>query len=147
MDKKECEEKLLAHQIRSTANRELVLRLIASAENAVSLSDIEIALETVDKSTIFRILTLFLDHHLLHAIEDGSGSVKYELCGGKFEHSVQDMHPHFYCEHCHKTFCMQSVHIPAVEVPRGYVVTSVNYVLKGVCGECARKLKSVPQAD
>lgn len=139
MDKKACEEKLLSHQVRPTANRELVLRLIAESDRAVSLSDIEAALETVDKSTIFRILNLFLKHHLLHAIEDGSGSVKYELCGGKYEHSVQDMHPHFYCEQCHRTFCMQSVTIPSVEVPRGYVVNSVNYVLKGVCSDCAKK--------
>lgn len=139
MDKKACEEKLLSHQVRPTANRELVLRLIAESDRAVSLSDIETALETVDKSTISRILNLFLEHHLLHAIEDGSGSVKYELCGGKYEHSVQDMHPHFYCERCHRTFCMQSVTIPPVEVPRGYVVNSVNYVLKGVCSDCAKK--------
>lgn len=139
MDKKACEEKLLSHQVRPTANRELVLRLIAESDRAVSLSDIEMALETVDKSTISRILNLFLEHHLLHAIEDGSGSVKYELCGGKYEHSVQDMHPHFYCEQCHRTFCMQSVTIPPVEVPRGYVVNSVNYVLKGVCSDCAKK--------
>lgn len=139
MDKKACEEKLLSHQVRPTANRELVLRLIAESDRAVSLSDIETALETVDKSTISRILNLFLDHHLLHAIEDGSGSVKYELCGGKYEHSVQDMHPHFYCEQCHRTFCMQSVTIPPVEVPRSYVVNSVNYVLKGVCSDCAKK--------
>lgn len=139
MDKKACEEKLLSHQVRPTANRELVLRLIAESDRAVSLSDIETALETVDKSTISRILNLFLEHHLLHAIEDGSGSVKYELCGGKYEHSVQDMHPHFYCEQCHRTFCMQSVTIPPVEVLRGYVVNSVNYVLKGVCSDCAKK--------
>lgn len=139
MDKKACEEKLLSHQVRPTANRELVLRLIAESDRAVSLSDIETALETVDKSTISRILNLFLEHHLLHAIEDGSGSVKYELCGGKYEHSVQDMHPHFYCEQCYRTFCMQSVTIPPVEVPRGYVVNSVNYVLKGVCSDCAKK--------
>lgn len=139
MDKKACEEKLLSHQVRPTANRELVLCLIAESDRAVSLSDIETALETVDKSTISRILNLFLEHHLLHAIEDGSGSVKYELCGGKYEHSVQDMHPHFYCEQCHRTFCMQSVTIPPVEVPRGYVVNSVNYVLKGVCSDCAKK--------
>lgn len=147
MDKNECEEKLLAHQVRPTANRELVLRLIASSDRAVSLSDLETGLETVDKSTIFRILTLFVEHGLLHAIEDGSGSVKYELCGGELGHTVQDMHPHFYCECCHKTFCMQSAHIPVVAVPKGYVVTSVNYVLKGVCGECARKLKLVSGAD
>ena len=77
MDKKACEEKLLSHQVRPTANRELVLRLIAESDRTVSLSDIETALETVDKSTISRILNLFLEHHLLHAIEDGSGSVKY----------------------------------------------------------------------
>ena len=62
MDKKACEEKLLSHQVRPTANRELVLRLIAESDRAVSLSDLEVILDTVDKSSIFRTLELFVKH-------------------------------------------------------------------------------------
>ena len=125
--------------VKPTANRILVLRAMIAAGRPVSLTELETIMETMDKSSIFRVLNLFVERHVVHAIEDGSGSVKYELCGGKYEHSVQDMHPHFYCEQCHRTFCMQSVTIPSVEVPRGYVVNSVNYVLKGVCSDCAKK--------
>lgn len=142
MDKRECQDKLLIHGIKPTPNRELVFLAIAAAGRPVSLLDVETELETVDKSTIFRILGLFLKHHLLHAIEDGSGSVKYEPCGGRYVHTVSDMHPHFYCECCHKTFCLKSSEIPSVEIPQGYQVVSVNYVLKGVCGECSKKGKT-----
>ena len=139
MDKKACEEKLLSHQVRPTANRELVLRLIAESDRAVSLSDIEAALETVDKSTIFRILNLFLEHHLLHAIEDGSGTMKYEVCSGADRCTISDMHIHFYCETCHRTFCFKHIHIPEICLPEGFAVNSINYMVKGVCPECGAK--------
>ena len=139
MDKKACEEKLLSHQVRPTANRELVLRLIAESDRAVSLSDIEAALETVDKSTIFRILNLFLEHHLLHAIEDGSGVLKYEICSGEEECTIDDMHIHFYCESCHQTFCFKTIHVPTVELPEGFVMHSINYMVKGICPKCMAK--------
>lgn len=44
------------------------------------MSELEDALESVDKSTVFRTLSLFAARHLLHEIEDGSGSTKYCIC-------------------------------------------------------------------
>ena len=147
MDKKACEEKLLSHQVRPTANRELVLRLIAESDRAVSLSDIEAALETVDKSTIFRSLNVFLAHHVVHDIEDGSGSLKYEACTGEETCSIDDMHTHFYCEVCHHTFCFRGIHIPVVHLPEGFEMHGINYMVKGICRECARKEAGSKQID
>ena len=71
--------------VKPTAIRLLVVDAIASAHRAVSLSDLEVILDTVDKSSIFRTLELFVKHHVVHAIDDGSGSVKYEICEGEEE--------------------------------------------------------------
>ena len=108
---------------------------------AVSLADLEEELDTVDKSTIFRAITLFHAHHLIHCIDDGSGALKYAVCSDDCDCSVSDLHSHFYCERCHRTFCFENIHVPVVNLPDGFTVSSVNYVLKGVCPACAARGK------
>ena len=71
-----CLHKLVLRDIRPTAIRVLVLRTLLEMKQAMSVSDLEAQLDTVDKSTIFRTLTLFLSHHLIHGVDDGSGYVK-----------------------------------------------------------------------
>ena len=61
-----CLHKLVLRDIRPTAIRVLVLRTLLEMKQAMSVSDLEAQLDTVDKSTIFRTLTLFLSHHLIH---------------------------------------------------------------------------------
>lgn len=132
-------DKLAQREIKPTAMRILILKAMLEFRRAFSLSDLEDVLDTVDKSTIFRTITLFLGHHLIHGIDDGSGSLKYAVCANECNCSVNDLHTHFYCEHCHRTFCLKSIHIPVVQVPEGFSVGSINYVLKGLCADCSEK--------
>lgn len=104
---------------------------------AVSMLDLENLLDIVDKSTIFRAITLFLSNHLIHSIDDGSGSLKYAVCGSSCSCSVEDLHTHFYCNICHRTYCLKSIEVPVVELPIGFALESINYVLKGVCPDCS----------
>lgn len=71
-----CLHKLVLRDIRPTAIRVLVLRTLLEMKQAMSVSDLEAQLDTVDKSTIFRTLTLFLSHHLIHGVDDGKRYVK-----------------------------------------------------------------------
>ena len=134
-----CIEKLNRRGIKPTAMRVLILRTMMSIPSAVSLADLEEELDTVDKSTIFRAITLFHAHHLIHCIDDGSGALKYAVCSDDCDCSVSDLHSHFYCERCHRTFCFENIHVPVVNRPDGFTVSSVNYVLKGVCPACAAR--------
>lgn len=131
------EERILESAgVRVTANRLLVLRALLSAPAPVSLIELETELETLERSSISRTLTLFADHDLVHLLEDGRGITKYELCHSH-DHSAQnDEHPHFYCEKCRRVFCLDSEVIPPVAVPDGFEVRSVNYMLKGLCRDC-----------
>ncbi|MCD7941165.1 MAG: hypothetical protein LUH50_14535 [Bacteroides intestinalis] len=63
--------KLSLRDIKPTAMRLLILRTMMEMKRAVSVTDLEDKLDTVDKSTIFRTLTLFLSHHLIHGVDDG----------------------------------------------------------------------------
>ena len=134
-------DKLVLREIKPTAMRLLILRTMMRGNEAVSMADIERYLPTVDKSTISRTLSLFLFHRLIHCIDDGSGSVKYAVCDDDCDCSVEDEHTHFYCEECHRTFCLNHIHVPVVTLPDGFSLNSVNYVLKGLCPECADKKK------
>ena len=130
---------LIAHDIKPTANRIVVAKTLAAAERPMSLTELEYKILSIDKSGVFRALTLFREHHLVHVIEDGGGGdgVRYELCHSHDGHAEDDdQHVHFYCERCHRTFCLPDTPIPAVELPAGYRLSSINYMAKGLCPEC-----------
>ena len=131
--------KLHLRGIKPTAMRLLILRTMLDTNRAVSQHDLEETLQTVDKSTIFHTVMLFMEHHLVHAVDDGSGALKYAVCSDDCTCSVSDQHVHFYCEGCHRAFCFRQQAVPVVEAPEGFVLHGVNYVLKGLCPACAAK--------
>lgn len=123
-------------EIKPTSVRILVLKAMQKFNNTFSLRDLEDELQTVDKSTIFRTITLFLEHHLIHGLEDGSGSMKYCLCQNNGECTVEELHCHFSCNKCGKTYCLDESAVPVAEIPTGFIVQSINYLLKGTCPKC-----------
>ncbi len=126
--------------IRVTANRLLIWRKVRhDFEGAFSLASLEEALPTLDRSTIFRTLTLLSEAHLLHDIDDGSGSQKYCVCHhDDTRHCLG--HVHLTCRNCHRTFCLTNIKIPQVELPDGFVAEETEYVVKGLCPDCARSV-------
>lgn len=133
-------DQLLANAgIRITAVRSLIWRSINHEMSGVfSLSDLEQCQPTIDRSTIFRTLSLFAEKQLLHIIDDGSGMQKYCIChcSDKEHHHG---HIHLSCIVCHETFCLQHVEIPSVPVPEGWEVKEAEYVVKGICPKCRNK--------
>ncbi len=132
------EEILAAKGVKATPNRLLVLDALSKYGSPVSVAELEDQLQTVDRSSVFRVLTLFAEHGLVHAIEDGSGAVKYELCHGQHECTPADMHVHFYCDNCHRTICLESQPIPEVTLPEGFEARTANYIIKGLCDKCKK---------
>lgn len=137
---KQAEEILSIKGVKPTANRVLVLRTLLNTERPVSLSELEDELPYMDKSSIFRTLTLFKEHHVTHEIDDGT-TLKYEACHSEHECSVSDMHTHFHCEICQQTICLHDIQIPTVQLPEGYETHAINYMIKGICPQCAKKQK------
>lgn len=129
--------RLEARNIKPTAVRLLIFRTMAQQHQAFSLSSLEEALDTVDKSTLSRTITLFHNHLLIHSIDDGSGSMKYSVCNPDCQCSIKDLHVHFNCTECKQTFCLESISIPKVQLPNGFVLESVNFVMKGLCNNCS----------
>lgn len=131
---------ILSHKgIKPTPNRILVLKELLKASNPVNLADLEIALAPMDKASIFRVLELFSAKEVTHVIEDGSRSLKYELCRSHGDHDVSDQHAHFYCEKCGKLFCLDDVPLPHCSLPEAFLAKSVNLTFKGICAKCASR--------
>jgi Fur family ferric uptake transcriptional regulator len=124
--------------IKPTAIRLLVFRAMVEHPQAFSLLDMETKLDTVDKSTLSRTISLFHQKLLIHSIDDGSGSIKYSVCSSSCTCSLNDLHVHFYCGGCKKTFCLENISIPEVQLPAGFLLKDVNFVLKGLCQHCSK---------
>lgn len=131
-----AEEMLEKADIKPTANRLLVLRELIKSDSPMGLIELETALETMDRSSVLRVLHLLLEHDVIHAFEDGRGVSKYEICHGENHCSPGDMHAHFYCQRCEKTFCFEDISAPQINIPNEFEIRSVNYMLKGLCPTC-----------
>lgn len=137
-----AEEILEKSGVKPTSNRLLVVGELMHSQQPVSIIEISDAIDTLDKSSVFRVVTLLLEHGIVHAVEDGRGIVKYELChADHVDGSTDDFHAHFYCQQCQKVVCLEDIAVPQVNMPEGYQLRSVNYMLKGLCPECAAKEK------
>jgi len=133
------EQLLQEHGVKPTANRLLIAKALQEAPGPMTMMELEAELETIDKSNVFRALTAFREAHLVHVLEDTGEGIRYELCHSHGEDHDEDLHVHFYCTRCHRTYCLENLPIPAVEVPEGYLWESANYLIKGICPACRRR--------
>lgn len=139
MNSQDMISRLESKGIRPTANRILVMKTLMGEQNPQSLSNLERKMVSMDKSSIFRTLTLFLEHDVVHAFEDGRGVLCYELCEEKGACDHHDGHIHFYCKSCQRSFCMENIHILSFELPEGFYPHSISFVIKGECPDCRKK--------
>lgn len=132
------EQRLRNAGIRVTSVRILVYKTIyEQMHNAFSLQDVMDLLPYADNSSVFRALTLFAEHHLLHQIDDGSGMHKYCVCRcGEFKCH----HVHLTCTRCGSTTCLTDRPIPQVEIPDEFLALEAEFVVKGLCAECQKAI-------
>ena len=65
MKQEESVKLLEEHGIKATSNRIVVVRELALSARPLTLGELEMKILSVDKSGIFRALTLFKEHHLV----------------------------------------------------------------------------------
>jgi Fur family ferric uptake transcriptional regulator len=130
--------KLEHRLIHPTAMRILTLKYLMQQHAAISLSDLEMLFDKADRITLFRTLKTFEKHHLVHRIDDGTGVIKYALCEDSCGCTPEELHIHFRCTHCHKTYCLLNSDIPEFTLPVNFQMQEVNVVIKGICEKCAK---------
>ncbi|MBD5237311.1 MAG: transcriptional repressor [Bacteroidales bacterium] len=142
MADEEIIEKMNRLGVRPTAVRIMVGRLLLTADHPLSGLEIEQVLDTVDRSTITRSLSLFTEKGIVHVIDDGSGAAKYEWCDSH-DDSDSDRHIHFHCVNCGRTFCLHSNPIPDIPLPEGFLAESANFTIAGKCDKCTSHFSKV----
>lgn len=135
---KEIENKLNSRNIKPTAMRQLVLKILTEQKTAISLPELEQKFEKADKATLYRTLKTFENNKLIHSIDDGTGSVKYALCQDTCQCHPEDLHVHFLCTKCNQTFCLNDIPVPTINLPNRFSLESVNMVVKGICSNCEK---------
>ena len=124
------EEKLNKRNIKATAMRDLVLKVLTEQKSAISLTELEYKFEKADRVTLYRTLKTFEKNKLIHSIDDGSGSIRYALCLDNCMCNPSDLHVHFNCIKCHQTFCLNEIPVPGIVLPAGFELDSINMVVK-----------------
>ncbi len=122
--------------IKPTANRILVLQTMVEKNTPMSLTEIERELLTLDKSSIYRVMELFAKNDVVDTFENGRGVQMYELCQAKGLCDNTDAHMHFYCEKCQKSYCLKELKPKDLNLPKGFTIRSVSFVIRGVCYNC-----------
>jgi Fur family transcriptional regulator, ferric uptake regulator len=113
-----------------------ILKVFNDSQQALSAVDLlELLQENMNKSTVYRTLDRLEDEGILHSFLGGDGLKWYakckETCPG---HEHKDVHPHFQCETCGKTECIQ-MQIELPEIPH-HKVSSTHFLVFGTCEEC-----------
>ena len=139
MDEQQILDKLKHRDINPTAMRMLVLKILMEQPYAISLADLEMLFDHADRTTLFRTLKLFKEHRLIHSIDDGTGSVKYALCEDRCDCSPEEVHMHFHCTGCKRTYCLTDIHMPELTVPLRFRLQDINIVMRGLCDQCSGK--------
>ncbi|TDB64037.1 Fur family transcriptional regulator [Arundinibacter roseus] len=126
------------HSLRNTLCREDILETFLSREVALSHGDLEHSLgEKFDRVTIYRTLKTFLEKGIIHKVLDEEG-MRYALCKERCtEHNHHHDHVHFKCSECGQTNCLESLHIPSIQLPAGYHAQEMNLLIQGLCAACS----------
>ncbi|KXB37255.1 transcriptional regulator, Fur family [Bacteroidales bacterium KA00251] len=124
---------------RLTKSRSRVYEILLKHEEALSMIDIELLLDDVDKSTVFRSLQLFVEVGALHRIDDGTGIYKFALSSAD-ERPINAGHAHFFCLKCERTYCIEGISSPlSLSLPEGFTTETINLVIRGICANCKKK--------
>lgn len=131
-------KRLKDNKINPTAVRILVLNELINSKIAMSLNDLEVALDSADRVTIYRTLKKFEENRLVHTIEDGTGAIKYAVCDLECLCTTEFTHAHFHCTKCNQTYCLRNISLPEIPLPKNFTAKQSSLILKGICENCTR---------
>ena len=120
-----------------TETRTKILELFLQSSGALAHADIEKGTgERFDRVTVYRTLQSFLNKGIIHSIPSADNAVRYALCKECTEESHHDDHIHFLCRECGTTTCLEEVHVPSIELPKGFRSERIEMVVSGTCKDC-----------
>ena len=132
-------EILQKHDLRKTAIRLQMLEIFFVTSHAVTANGLEESLANFDRVTIYRTLQTFLEKNILHKIPDESGTARFALIKSSYstKEATNADHVHFKCQRCQVTRCIEDIAVPIINLPKGYLVDHISYLVQGTCPNCS----------
>ena len=116
--------------LRHSKKRDLILTVFENGD-LLDVNEVWQKVPQVDRATIYRNLTLFLEQGVLRGVNIKKGITHYEL------NHEGDTHQHFVCTNCDKVVPIQiSSDSIKTLVPIGSKLEDFELNLKGKCSEC-----------
>ena len=142
-DRLHWEQKLWAAGHRVTRQRALILEAVCAGDGHTPLSEIYLRVQkadrSIDRSTVYRALRLFVDLGLVVAADTGSDETYYEV-------AKLEAHHHLVCRRCGQE---QEIGAAALQAMfhemfqrHGFQVETDHLVLFGFCAECTGEKRS-----
>ena len=130
--------------ISTTQQRLAVLNILQQATKPLSVGDIRKKLESVcsvNKVTIYRIITLLKKQRIIRDISSASGSLYFEMATS--DHPV---HPHFNCTNCGTVNCLTPLTFSQArqilrDPPDNFSVDHIEINISGLCNGCLHATK------
>lgn len=136
MNEPKIERLLTNHKLRKTDIRKDVLEVFLTNDKALTNQDIEENLQdNADRITLYRTLNKFVEHGILHRIENAN-QTHYALCHGCNIHHHSDNHIHFKCTSCESIECFDQPESLGFSLPPNYAIKKVNILVEGICAKC-----------
>lgn len=123
---------------RATPARVAVMRLLDTADRALSHHDIELELEAsgFDRVTLYRVLDWMVESGLAHRVTDAQRVFRFSRAAANAP--AHESHAHFRCEDCGKVFCLDDVPVTRPTLPKGFSSSAVELSITGHCGHCGK---------
>ena len=124
--------------LKATPVRLKVLEILLDTRLAYTHTELECAFGKVDRITLYRVLKDFEEAGLVHKIIDRDGITRFAMCKDTCPHAAHsEDHVHFNCYKCRKMYCLETVHMPILNLPHGFKSEGVNMLILGLCDKCS----------
>lgn len=121
--------------IRKTKSVQAILEIFESNSNAISVVDLIEQLQgSMNKTTIYRILERLDQDAVLHSFLGQDGVKWYAKCHECKANHHNDVHPHFQCDSCGITECLEVEVMVPQSTPHN--IKSAQVLYTGVCDKC-----------
>jgi len=126
-----------------TEHRVQVLMAVGNTAHPSSAQDVLekiSAKKDINRVTVYRILDLLVEHHVLNRLGLGEKSQRFCLRGAR-----EDEHPHFHCTRCDSYLCLNVPQLPLDREALDDLCLDIRHVdirLEGICPACQKKLRT-----
>ena len=129
---------LKSAKLKVTPPRLTVLSRLLDAGRPMSHTEIQEQAPDMDRVTLYRTLTAFVEADIAHQVQGLDGMWRF-CAHTRGERGCPGNHPHFLCTACGRMTCLLDQSMPRVEVPEGYDVNGKQLVAYGICADCLKK--------